>query len=118
MGMSQERSDNRGDERGMQERLHRTGALGIDLVQTVDRLVPSEAQFDLPAHAVEVGHLPRPDPGWQIREEETIAFRRVDADKTEMQGVLGATHMPIGINGPAIEDEDVLLEEHIEVGPG
>jgi hypothetical protein len=46
--MGQKSGDNRGDERGMQERLHRAGTLGIDMVQAVDRLIQFDAQFHLP----------------------------------------------------------------------
>src|SRR6266487_1253152 len=102
----------------MQERLHRTGALGIDLVQAVHRLIQSDAQLDFPADAVEISHLPRADPGREIREEEAIPLRRVNPDEAEMQGVLGTPYTYICINGAAIEDEEILLEQGIEVGSG
>jgi hypothetical protein len=60
--------DGRSHERGMQERLHRTWPLGVDLVQAVYRLVQLDAEFDLPAHPVQVGDLPRAEPWWEIRE--------------------------------------------------
>ena len=34
-----------------------------------------------------------------------------------MHGIVGTTHAHIGINGPAIEYEDLVLEEDVEVGP-
>ncbi|MBI3328076.1 MAG: hypothetical protein HYZ81_15415 [Nitrospinae bacterium] len=70
----------------MQERLHRTGLLGVILVQAVHRLVQLDAQLHLPAHAEEVGHLARANAWWQIREEETIPFGGVDPDEAEMEG--------------------------------
>jgi hypothetical protein len=118
MRVSQEGGDNRGDERGMQERLQGAGPLGVNLVQAVHRLIQSNAQFDFPAHAVEVRDLPRPNPRRQIREEETIALGRVNPDEAEMQGMFGIPHMHIGIEGPAIEHEDLFLQEDIKVGPG
>jgi len=62
MCVGQESCDNRSDKRGMQERLHGTGALRIDLVQAVYRLVQADAQFHLPAHPIEGGDLPWPKP--------------------------------------------------------
>jgi hypothetical protein len=52
MRVGQEGGDNRRDERGMQERLHGAGLLGIDLVQAVHRFVQPDAHFDLPAWSV------------------------------------------------------------------
>jgi hypothetical protein len=101
----------------MPERLHRTGALGVDLIQAVHRLVQPDAPFDFPADTVAVGHLPRADSERQVREEETVAFRRVDPDEAEISGVFGLTHMHIRVNGPAVAHEDVFLQEDIEVGP-
>src|SRR5919199_317806 len=102
----------------MQERFHRAGALGIDLVQAVDRLIQFDAQFHLPADPIEVGDLPWPKPRGQIRQEKAIALRRVDPHEAQMQGLFGPPDMRIGINRVAVEDQDVLLEEGIEVGPG
>src|SRR5262252_746726 len=65
--MGQEGGDSRGNERGMQEGLHGTRPLGVDRVQTVDRLIQPDAELDLPAHPVEISDLPRADPGGQIR---------------------------------------------------
>jgi hypothetical protein len=101
----------------MEEGFHRTGALGIDLVETVDRRIQPEAAFDLPADTVHVGHLPRPNPRREIREEQAIPFRREDPNEAEMQGMLGPPHMHLGSNGPAVEEQEVLIEERIEVGP-
>ena len=72
----------------MQERLQRARPLGIDLVQPMHRLVQSATAFDLPAHTIEVGHLPWADPGRQVGEEETIALGRVDPHETEMEWAL------------------------------
>src|SRR5918997_3593639 len=102
----------------MQERFHRAGALGIDLVQAVDRLIQFDAQFDLPADPIDVGDLPWPKPRGKIRQEKAIALRRVDPHEAPMQGLFGCPDMRIGINRVAVEDEDVLLEEGVEVGPG
>jgi hypothetical protein len=41
----------------------------------------------------------------------------VDPDEAALQGMLDAPHMPIGVNGPAIEAQDVLLKEGLEVRP-
>jgi hypothetical protein len=46
----------------MEERLHRAGAFGVDLVQSVHGLVHLHTQFDFPPHAVEVNHLSRARP--------------------------------------------------------
>ena len=118
MRVRQEGSEGRGHERGMQERLQGTRLLGVDLVEAVHRLVQPDAEFDLPAHPVEVGDLQWAEPRWQVREEKAVALRGLDTDEPEMQRVLRPTHMDVGINGPAIEDEGVLLEEGIEVGAG
>jgi hypothetical protein len=48
VGLGEEGGNHRGDERGMQERFHRAGAFGIDLVQAVDRRSQFDAQFHLP----------------------------------------------------------------------
>ena len=98
----------------MQERFHRAGALGIDLVQAVDRLIQFDAQFDLPADPIDVGDLSWPKPRGQIRQEKAIALRRVDPYEAQMQGLFGPPDMRIGINRVAVEDQDVLLED----GPG
>ena len=76
--MGQQGRDHGGDERGMQERLHRAGALGVDLVQAMYRFVQLDAQFHLPADPVEIGHLPGTEAGWEIGEKKAIALRRVD----------------------------------------
>src|SRR5688572_6812324 len=102
----------------MQERLQRARPLGVDLVQTIYRFVQPNTAFDLPAHTVEVGHLPGADPGRQIREEETIALGRVDTDETEMEWALVPADVDVSIDGPAVEDEDPLLEQGIEVSTG
>jgi hypothetical protein len=102
----------------MQERFHRAGALGLDLIQAVDRLSQFDAQFDLPADPLDVGDLPWPKPRGQIRQEKAIALRRVDPHEAQMQGLFGPPDMRIGSNRVAVEDPDVLREEGIEVGPG
>jgi hypothetical protein len=76
--MCEEGRQGRGHQGGMQECLHRAGPLGVNLVQTVHRLIQLEAEFDLPAHTVEIGNLQRADPWRKIREEETVAFRGRD----------------------------------------
>jgi hypothetical protein len=102
----------------VQERLYGTGTLGIDLVQAVHGLVHLDAQFDLPSDPIEVGYLPGANPGREVRQEEAVALRRVDADEAQMQRVLRAPHPDVRINGPAIKDEDLVLEESVEVGTG
>jgi hypothetical protein len=102
----------------MEERLHRAGAFGVDLVQSVHGLVHLHTQFDFPPHAVEVNHLSRADLGGEIRQEEAIALGRVDPNKAEMQRMLGVPHLDVSINGPTIEGEDVAVQEGVEVGPG
>ena len=115
--MGEEGRDNGGDERGMQERLHRAGALGVDLVQAMDRFVQLDAQFHLPADPVEVGHLPRTEAGWQIREEKAIALRRVDPDQAEMERIPGPrpAHRH---RWPGRRAQDLLVQQDIEVGAG
>jgi len=105
MSKGEERSKNRGDERGMQERLQGAGPLGVNLVGAVHRLVQPDAECDLPAHAVEVSDLPWVNPRRRIRQEETVSLGGLDADKTEMQRVLVPAHMHIGVNGAAVEDQ-------------
>ena len=61
--MREQGGDGRGDERGIQEGLQGARLLGIDRVQPVDRLIQPDAELHLPADAVEVGDLPRPDRG-------------------------------------------------------
>jgi hypothetical protein len=102
----------------MEGRLHRAGALGIELVQMVDRLIQLHAQFDRPAAAIDLGDLPGPKPRGQIGEEEARALGRMDPDEAEMHGVVGTAHPYIGINGSAIEHKDLFLEADVEVGPG
>ena len=100
-----------GDGRGRQERLQGAWPLGIDRVQPVHRLVQPDAEFHLPAHAVEVGDLPRADPRGQIREEETVA-RRV-----EMSGCLAPpTCTSASMARPS--RTCVLFQEGIEVSAG
>src|SRR5512132_3497699 len=53
----QESRKRRGHERRLHARLHRTGALGIHLVQAVPRLVQPDAKVALPASAIAVRHL-------------------------------------------------------------
>jgi hypothetical protein len=118
MGMSEQSGKNRGDERGMPERFHRAGALGLDLVQAVHRFIQPNAQFDLPTDPIEVRDLPWPKPRGQIGEEKAIALWRMDPYEAQMQGPLGPPDMPVGINGMAVEEQDLLLQESIEVGPG
>src|SRR5262245_31695930 len=42
----------------------------------------------------------------------------MDPNEAPMHGVGGTAHPYIGINGPAIEHKDLVLEEDVEVGPG
>ena len=58
------------------------------------------------------------DPGRQIREEETIALGRVDTHETEMEWALVSANRDVSIDGPAVEDTDLRLEEGIEVRAG
>src|SRR5262245_57976406 len=108
VGMGQEGRDNGGDERGMQERLHRAGALGVDLVQAMDGLVQLDAQFHLPADPVEIGHLPGAEARWELGEKKAIALRRVDPNQAEMERVPEASYPHIGIDGPAVKPQDFL----------
>jgi hypothetical protein len=118
VSVGQESSHNGGDERGMQERLHGTRPLGVDLVEAVDGLVQLDAEFHLPSDPIKVGHLPGAEAGREIRQEEAVPLRRVDADEAEMQRVLGVPHADVGINGPAIKDEEALLDEGVKVSAG
>jgi hypothetical protein len=49
-----------------------------------------------------VGRLPGADAEREICQEETVTLRHVDADKAEMQRVLGASHPDVGVDGPVI----------------
>lgn len=118
MRVRQEGSDGRGHEGGIQERLEGTRLLGVDFVEAVHRLVEPDAEFDLPTYAVEVGDLQRAEPGGQVREEKAVALRGLDADKSKVKGLLRPAHMDVGINGPAIQDEDLRRDEGIEVRAG
>jgi len=89
VGMGEEGGHHRGDARGMQERLHRAGTLGLDLVQAMDRRILCDAPFDLAAHPVEVGDWPWPTPRGQIRQEKARPCWRVDPDRAERQGMRG-----------------------------
>ncbi len=101
----------------MAEGLHRTGALGIDLLETVEGLIQPDAEVDLPADTRDGGHLPRPNRRRAIGEETARPCRRVDPTEAERQGRLGRPHMHIGINGPAVEDKEGLIEERRESSP-
>jgi hypothetical protein len=118
MRVRQEGGKGRGHERGRQERLERTRALGVDLVEAVPRLVQPDAECALPAHTVAIGDLPRAEPWGQVREEKAVALRGGDTDEPEMQRWLRPTPMDVGITGPAVEDEDLRLEEGLEVRAG
>ena len=102
----------------MQQRLEGTRSLGVNLVQAVDRLVQLDAELHLPAHAVEVGNLPRADPWREVGEEEAIPCRRLHADQAERQGVRAPATRHVGVNRPALEDEGLVREQGIEVGAG
>jgi hypothetical protein len=56
---------------------------GIHLVEAVQGLVQADAQFDLPAHAVEVSELPGAGAGRQIRQEKTGRLGGVAPDETK-----------------------------------
>jgi hypothetical protein len=109
--VGQEGHDNGGDERGMQERLHGTGMLGVDLVQAVHGLVHLDAQFDLPPDPADLGYLPSANPGWKIRPGEAVARRRVDTNEAEMQLVLGAPHPNVCIDGPVIKKRESIIKD-------
>ena len=95
----------------MQEGLQGARLLGVDRVEAVHRLVQPEAEFHLPAHPVEVSHRVRADPGREIREEETIAFRGLNPDEAQMQRSFPFTDMYIGIHGPTIKAKDIWYWE-------
>jgi hypothetical protein len=67
------------------------------------------------ADPVEVDPRAGTGAGRQIRQEEAVPLRRVDADKAEMQRGLGVPPSDIGINGPTIKDKNALLDEGVEV---
>lgn len=115
--VSEDGGDRRGHERGMQERLQGAGPFGVNRVEAVLQLVQLDAAFDLPAHPVEVRHLPWADPGREIGEEETMTFRGLDADEAQLHGILAFADRHIGVNGPAVEEQDLVLTENIEVSP-
>src|SRR5262245_28342847 len=81
--MRQESSQGRGDERGMQECLQRTRLLGVDRVEAVHRLVQPDAEFDLPAHPVEVSDLKRAESWGQVRQEKAVALWSLDTDESQ-----------------------------------
>ena len=53
VGVGEESGENRRDERSMQQCLQGAGPFGVDRVQAMHRLVQLDAEFHLPAHAVE-----------------------------------------------------------------
>jgi hypothetical protein len=118
MGMREERSDGRGDEGSMQEGFQPAGLFGVDGVEAVHRRVEPDAEFHLPAHAGEVGHLPWPDPWGEIGQEKTIPFRGLHSHQPQGQGVAPPAHMDIGVYGAAIQDQRLVVQQGIEVGPG
>ena len=117
VGMREQGGEGRGDERGMPEGLQRPWLLGVDGVQSVDRLIQPEAEFPLPPHPVEVGDLPRPHPWGPMGEEKPIALRRLDADQARIDPCCPAPHMHICIKSTAIQDQRVVLQEGIQVSP-
>jgi hypothetical protein len=117
VGMGAEGGDGRGHARGMHEGLQGAWWFGIDRVQSVHRRIQPEAQFDLPAHAVKVGHLPWADPGRQIRQEHTVPFGGLDSHQAQGQGVAPAADLHIGVNDPSIQAQALLLEQRIDVAP-
>ena len=62
--------------------------------------------------------MPGAGPGWQIGEEEALAFRRGDLDQAEMERVLGAPYSHIGIDGSAVELQDLRVKQNVEVDAG
>jgi hypothetical protein len=86
-----------GEARGRQARLHRTGALRVNLIQAMDGLVHLDPQVHFPTHPVEVSHLSWADPRREMGEEAAVPLGRVDADQAEMQRVLGT---PFAVKGP------------------
>jgi hypothetical protein len=118
MRVRQEGRQGRGQERGVQERLQGTRRLGVDGVEAVHRLVQPDAEFDLPAHPVEVGDLQWAKPWGQVCEAQAVALRGLDADEPEMPRVLRPPQMDVGIHGPAVADEGLRLEEGLEVRAG
>ena len=117
MGMGEEGGDGRGDERGMQEGLQGARPLGVNRIQAIDRLIQPDAEFHLPAHPIEVGDLPRADPRGQVRQEEAVPLRGLDPHETQRQCVRPPADMHIGVDDLAIEAQNLLFEQRIEVGP-
>jgi hypothetical protein len=107
----------RGHERGMQARLQGAGPLGVNHVEAVHRRVQLHAEFDLPAHPIEVSHLSWADPGRKIGEEEAMPFRSLDADEAQRPCLFAFADMHISVNGPAVQDQDVVRDEGVEVSP-
>ena len=62
--------------------------------------------------------MPRAEPGGQVREEKAVALRGLNADKSELKRLLRPAPRDVGINGPAIQDEDLRRAEGIEVRAG
>jgi hypothetical protein len=84
----------------------------------VDRCVQLPAQFDLPTHAVEVGHLSRTDPRGKVREEEAVALRRLHTHEPEMERVRVAADLHISIDSLAGERQCVGVQQGIAGGAG
>src|SRR6267142_6675611 len=110
-------ADGRRDEGGMQEGLQRAWPFSVDRVPAVDGLIQPDAECHLPAHAVQVSDLPRPDPWGEIRQEKAVPLRGLHPYEAQRQCVAAPTDMHIGVNDPAIEDQDLLLTQYVEVSP-
>jgi hypothetical protein len=115
-GVGEARGDHGGEARGLPARLHRTGALRVALVQARDGLVHLAAPCHCPTHPVEVSPLPRAEPRREMREADARPLGRGDAAQAAMARLLGAPDPPSGIDGPALQPQDLRLQEDSAVG--
>jgi hypothetical protein len=49
--------------------------------------------------------------------EAALTFRGLDADEAQLHGIIACADMPIGVNGPAVQEKDLVLAEDGEGSP-
>ena len=87
MFLHQQTGQHRANQRGMDEFVHRRPRLGADFLKVIARLVQLEFRFDLPADAIEIGYLVRPESWGQVGQVEAIgAVRCRDLGARSMGG--------------------------------
>src|SRR5882724_3882330 len=110
-------ADGRRDEGGMPAGLQRAGPVRVARVQAGDGLLPPDAEFPLPAHAVQGSDLPRPEPWGEMRQDTAVPRRGVHPDGARRPCGAAPTARPIGGHAPAIEEPALRLQPPVAVGP-